>query len=55
MPELILNLLLACIGLGTTWFIWWIKNDAEKKKRIADEDAKIETFSNADDIMRNDK
>jgi hypothetical protein len=50
MTLVILQILLGIIGLAATVFAWWAKADADKKKAIADEDAKIDAANNADDI-----
>lgn len=52
MAILILQVLLALLGLAATAFAWWMKNDADKKKRIDDEDKKIDSLNGADDIIR---
>jgi hypothetical protein len=51
MATSILQIVLGLIGIMATLLAWWIKNDADKKKRISDEDAKIEAVSNADDTI----
>lgn len=51
MTVLILQILLAILGLGATVLTWWIKNNADKKKAIANEDKKIDVVSNADDVL----
>lgn len=50
--TLTLQIILAMLGLAATIFTWWMKNDADKKKAISDEDKRIDAVSNADDIMR---
>lgn len=34
---------------------WWLKRNDEKKKKKEAQDAKIDSFTTADDIMRGDK
>lgn len=46
-----IKLLIAIIGLAATIWSWWAKSDADKKKRQADEDAKIDKCANADDVL----
>jgi hypothetical protein len=36
-------------------FAWWVKATDETKKKKAAEDAKIDSLTTADDIMRGDK
>lgn len=51
MTLLILQILLALLGLAGTLFAWWINNNSQKKQRISDEDKKIDSISNADDAI----
>ena len=51
----IVKLLGAVVLLAGGIFAWWVKKNDEKKKAIADEDAKIDTLDDADSIMRGDK
>lgn len=46
-----LQIILGLVGLASTVFIWWIKQDQDKKKVIEDEDKKIDAVSNADDTI----
>lgn len=51
MPVLILQVLLALLGLTGTIWAWWANNTAQKKKAIEDEDKKIDSVTNADDTI----
>lgn len=52
MTTLIFQVLLAILGLSATAFTWWIKNNAEKQKRIDSEDKNIDAIINGDDVTR---
>lgn len=51
---MILQLILASLGLATAVFMWWAKNDADKKKEIEDEDAKIDAANSITDFVHID-
>lgn len=51
----VVKLLSAIVLLAGGIFAWWIKKNDDKKKAIADEDAKIDGLDDADSIMRGDK
>lgn len=52
MATLIIQLLLAALGLAATIFAWWMKNDADKKKAITDEDKEIDSANDANSLLR---
>lgn len=47
----ILQILIAVLTLAASVFAWWVKKNADKQKRITDEDAKIEAVTNADSTI----
>lgn len=51
MTTLVLQILLAVIGLGVSVWAWWVKKQDSIKKAIDDEDKKINAVSNADDTI----
>lgn len=52
MAILILQLLVGLVALSATIWAWWTNNNNSKIKKVADEDAKIDSAHGADDIMR---
>lgn len=43
--------LLAIVGLATAVFVWWAKNDAEKKQKRKDLDDEIDKASSITDFI----
>lgn len=54
-PGTILQLLVGIVALALLWTTWWINTSSAKKKDVEDEDKTIDSFSSADDIMRDSK
>lgn len=54
MSLLILQIVLAVLGLAATLFTWWVKRDSDKKKVVDDEDKKIDAAKSFDDFVRID-
>lgn len=52
MTTLILQLVIGLLALGLAVFGWWTNANTASKKKVSDEDAKIDAASGADDIMR---
>ena len=52
MTAIVLQILLTVVGLGASIFAWWIKQDADKKKKVSDEDKKIDDAVTSDDLLR---
>ena len=47
-----LKLILAIISLVTSIFVWWIKQDADKKKRVAERKQEIKDAVYSGDASR---
>jgi flagellar basal body-associated protein FliL len=47
-----LKLFLAMLSLATSIFVWWMKNDSEKKKKVSDERKEIKDAVNSGDVAR---
>lgn len=55
-PQVTLLTVIGLVLALALWFVQWrTSKDAEKQKEMDDEDKKIDTFSGADDIMRDSK
>ncbi len=50
-PGTILQLLVGLVALALLFLTWWIKNHDEIKKKVNDEDKKIDAVSDADDTL----
>ena len=46
------KLLIGIVSLATMLFGWWLKNDADKKKRKKETDDEIDSATTADDWLR---
>lgn len=47
-----LKVVLALLSLATSIFVWFVKNDSEKKKKVADERKEIKEAVYSGDIAR---
>lgn len=47
-----LKIILALLGLASSVFVWWVKNDSEKKKRVAERKQEIKDAVNSGDVSR---
>ena len=46
------KVILALLSLASSVFIWWIKNDTEKKKAVADRKEEIKDAVYSGDVAR---
>lgn len=47
-----LKVILAFLSLATAVFLWWVKNNAEKKAKIKEKDNEIDKANDARSIFR---
>ena len=47
-----LKIVLALLSLASSVFVWWIKNDTEKKKAVADRKQEIKDAVYSGDVAR---
>lgn len=49
---MLLKLFISILSLAGSVFIWWVKNDAEKKKRLAERKKEIHEAVYSGDVSR---
>lgn len=47
-----LKIILAMLGLMSSMFVWWVKNDSEKKKKVAERKKEIKDAVYSGDVSR---
>ena len=47
-----IKVILALLSLASSVFVWWMKNDSEKKKRVAERKQEIKDAVTSGDVSR---